>query len=440
MQTGNKYLRLLTYFLVFALFAFLTSNKHSHSREGWGYINYQGVVFADMAGYYVYLPATFNYQYNPHLFPDTMDARTGNGFGLHMETNKVFTKYTYGVALLEMPFYLIAQTIAPALGYPADGFSAPYHWALDISAAFYLTVALAFLFSILSTLYSRKAARLTLFTIVLATNLYYYTVDDGSMSHVYSFFLFSAFLYLLHKTDYLRIAHYKHYILLGLVAGLIILVRPTSVLFLTCFFFINVTNKAELIARWKSLFKKQTIVACMVAVLVFIPQLLYWKYLHGQYIYFSYGNEGFFWLRPLMHLTWFSPNNGLFLYNPIYVFIVIAAIVYAKNYGKMGSYYILLFLLISYVFSCWWAWAFGCAYGARSFVEYLAIFSIPIAFLYQKILKFKLIKQVAIYLIILVLVGYNLKMIYSYDGCYLGKWSAEWDWTAYMEHLKRPTK
>ena len=47
-------------FIVITLF--LTFNKHSKS----GYYNYHSEIWADKAGYYVYLPAVFKFNFNPN--------------------------------------------------------------------------------------------------------------------------------------------------------------------------------------------------------------------------------------------------------------------------------------------------------------------------------------------------------------------------------------
>ena len=105
---------------------------------------------------------------------------------------------------------------------------------------------------------------------------------------------------------------------------------------------------------------------------------------------------------------------------------------------KSGFFILILFLILSYTFSSWWAWDFGCSYGSRSFVEYLSLFSIPVAYAYSRIAKLNLNKRLIFYVIIIVLITLNLKMIYSYDGCFQG--TSNWDWSAYIQLINSPTK
>src|SRR5690554_5459863 len=83
-----------------ALVIFLSFNRHSKS----GYFNYHSEIWADKAGYYVYLPAAFKFNFDSRQFPDSIQIKTGGGFELLQDQQKVVTKYPYGVALLQAPF------------------------------------------------------------------------------------------------------------------------------------------------------------------------------------------------------------------------------------------------------------------------------------------------------------------------------------------------
>ena len=101
-------------------------------------------------------------------------------------------------------------------------------------------------------------------------------------------------------------------------------------------------------------------------------------------------------------------------------------------------YTLLIFGLISYVFSCWWDWSFGCSFGGRNFVEYLALFSIPVAFLFQKVSLLSKPKIVGFWIIVILFIGVNMKLIYSYDECFEG--ARDWDWQSYIHLVLSPTK
>ena len=423
----------IVFFLGIALF--LTFNKHSKS----GYFNYHSEIWADKAGYYVYLPAAVKFNFNSDNFPDSIDTKTGDGFTLDERNGRVLTKYTYGVALMQLPFFCLADLFAKPLNFENNGFSPIYHWSVNIASVFYLLLGLIFLFKFLNYQFDKQSSLLTIITIFLATNLYYYSIDETGMSHVYSFSLFSIFLYFLRITNYIKKYGIWQNLTFGLLIGLIILIRPTNVLFVSTFLFLDINSQSEIFLRIKRLFHFKTLITITIGVLLIaLPQILYWNYASGSFLDYSYGDEGFNWMNFKLLNTWFSPNNGLFIYTPFYLLVIVLLLLMIKNKKENGIYLLVLFLTISYTFSSWWAWSFGCSFGARSYVEYLSVFSIPIAYLFFKTKKLNAIKIASLVTLVIVLILFNLKMIYSYDDCFYGK--NAWDWSWYIELVTSPTK
>jgi len=414
---------------------FLTFNRHSRS----GYFNYHSEIWADKAGYYVYLPAAVKFNFNPKNFPDSIDVKTGNGFRLDHVNNKILTKYTYGVALLQLPFFLLADTFARLLNFPSNGFSPIYHWSIDVASVFYLMLGLFFLGMYLKIHFDRKIIYLVLLTLFLATNLYYYSIDETGMSHVYSFSIFCICLYFLQRTNFLLNQNLLINGLFGIICGVIILIRPSNIIFLSAYFFLDINGKKDVFLRLKRILQIKTILPVLIGFCVIIlPQLIYWHHTYGSLINYTYGSEGFTWTDPKLAQTWFSPNNGLFLYCPLYLVFIAALLCMIKARIKNGVFILVLFLTISYVYSSWWARGFGCSFGARSFVEYLAVLSIPLAYIFNRVDRVRRIIFIGFWLLIFVLLIFNLKMTYSYDGCFYG--SGNWDWNTYIKILESPTK
>jgi hypothetical protein len=129
------------------------------------------------------LPATFLYRFDARLFPAAIDSLTGHGFQLERTTGKVATKYPYGVALLEAPFWLAAHALQPQ----ADGFSAAEQKSVNIAAVTFYTWGLLLLYSALRRLFERGAVIVTLLALTFGTNLWHYAFYETGMSHVYSF-------------------------------------------------------------------------------------------------------------------------------------------------------------------------------------------------------------------------------------------------------------
>lgn len=413
-------------FILLALF--LTFNRHSKT----GYFNYKSEIWADKAGFYIYLPAVLKYNLDPKLFPESIDKKLGNGFQLDLENNKVHNKYTCGVAILQLPFYLMADLLARPMGYKADGFSPIYHWAVNIAAIFYLVFGLIFLKEFLSKRYSLNISYGVPLILFFGSNLFFYSIDETGMSHVYSFFLFSLLLFLLDKSKFMAKTSLVSSITIGIVMGLIVLIRPTNIIFLSVLVFLDLDSRQQFLLRFKRILSRSLPLSLGIFIAI-LPQLLYWKYLHGSYVVYSYGEEGFNWSNPQLMLNWFSTKNGLFTYTPLYFIIVIALFWMIKKRIRNGLFITLIFLGLSYVLSCWWDWSFGCSFGARSYIEYLALLSLPLAFLFEQVKSMKLSKIIGFGSIISLIIVLNFYQSYSYDNCFYGGY---WDWNTYFQFLK----
>jgi hypothetical protein len=159
---------------------------------------------SDQEGYTMYLPALFL----RGGFED-MPSNTPYEYHPYPGTNKVFTRFTYGVALMEAPFYLLAMASRAIQGYPLDSvFAREYSIAILLAACFYTVLGLYFLqkilFSFLQTIENnekrnRFIAGLTTFLILFGTNLLFYATKQPGMSHAYTFCLMSYLLVLMER-------------------------------------------------------------------------------------------------------------------------------------------------------------------------------------------------------------------------------------------------
>lgn len=146
--------------LLACVLVFAALNRHSRSIP----YTYSSQVMSDKAGYYVYLPALFLYQFKAQDFPAKVDSLTGSGFYLNLKNNKVHSKYPVGTAVLISPFFLTAHLFVTLSGGLADGFSMPYQNAINLAAVFYLLLGIYFLNRFLLNYFSQKIAVITHFT------------------------------------------------------------------------------------------------------------------------------------------------------------------------------------------------------------------------------------------------------------------------------------
>ncbi len=415
----KKHSTLISLLLILGLFIFLTLNKHSKS----GLFNYHSEIWADKAGYYVYLPATFIYDFKGSNLPDSICTKTGDGFSVN-PANKIATKYTYGVAMLQAPFFLVAHLLSDNFGYEPNGFSKIYHRSIDVAAVCYLVGGLFFLFLFLRNYFAKGAAITTLFMLVVGTNLYYYAVQETGMSHVYSFVLVA---WALHQTLQLAKRNKSSQALtLAFIIGLIIIVRPINILVIPGLVFFYYQEKGS----FKNISLKYCSFLILVPAILFIPQFLYWNFVSGHYFYYSYQGEGFTnLLSPEIIKFWFSTRCGVFFYTPLFLIFLLGLFALRKEHAPKAIFLLVYFIGLSYIFSSWWSWNYGCSYGSRPMVEYLPFFCFPLAaVLHRLLLNRTLPLIIPFYLLLALLVVLNLKVTYSFDGCWYG---GDWDFTEF---------
>lgn len=406
-------------FILFGLFVFLGFNRHRLDD----YKSYRGIIWADAAGYYVYNPLWFKFKGKLPKGIDLIIAQTGNGFSIDKMKNRISTKYTSGVAILQAPFYLAADYLAPFLGFKNDGFSPIYHWAILIAGLFYGFLGLVFSYFFLRVNFSAWISLVTLFSFLGGTNLYYYIFDNAGMSHVYSFFLFSLVLWVAFARNFMESTFLKVVFVFGI--SLSTLIRPTSILFCSAICFILYFKKVNLTLKKRDWF------LFLIPFLVWLPQILFWKSIKGAFLIDSYPDESFIYLTsPKIFLFLFSPNNGMIVYAPILIFSIWG--IFKMIMAKSGFGWIVGLTLLAniYLSSSWWCWWFGCAFGARTIVEYYSLLVLPFAFLLNQL------QRKSHYLIICVIgtfVFLNIYKIYHYYGCFI--WET-WDWVHFFEPWK----
>lgn len=389
-----------------------------------------GVIWSDQEGYYIYLPAVF-------INGGFKDLPCTNGctFIEDESGTHTFTKYTYGVALLESPFFLVAHAFASASGYEANGRSLPYIWAIMIAAIFYMLAGLRFISKLLTELNFGKAiCWLVPLGILLGTNLFFYTFREAGMSHVYSFFLLSSLLYFTHRNQ--ETPTLKHTILGAISLALLVLIRPTNVLALCIPILWGARNLSVTLGNLKSLFDKPNwLIAFIISFgILILPQLFYWKSVTGSYLFYSYANEGFTnWAQPKLLQVLFSHQNGWLVYSPVALLGVMGMVLMAikKQVGWVLPW--VLLTLATYVFASWWAWWFGGAYGHRCYVDFLPVLAIPSAYAVKFIQDSHKFLRISTSLLFILAVYVNLRMSFMYQGMWDGP---NWTWVSYIDKLK----
>jgi len=395
---------------------------------------------SDMFEYYAYLPAAVIFNDLEFDFIWSTPADDKREIPLYNTPNGGrILKMTSGVALLELPFFLMAHSIAPILGVEANGYTWVYHLFMAVSAVFYASVTAFLQRKILLQFFTEGAVSLTLLAVFLGTNLFYYTAYEGSMSHVYSFFAITVFL--LNSIKWVESFKWKNAIFTGLSFGLIVLIRPVNILVAIIPLLWGVRFFAEFMLRIRDVFSHhfQFFVIVFLAVLVWVPQLWYWHHNTGDWIYYSYTNQGFFFNDPRILEGLFGYRKGWLLYTPVAIFSVLGFLslwLYkpAKKFKLAIPVYFLIYIYIIY---SWWCWWYGGSFSSRPMIDAMAVLSVPMATFFTVALSRKYV-NIIVTVTVFLLIGLNqfqtyqyTKGILHYDGMTKGTYTLIWGKTKY---------
>lgn len=356
-------------------------------------------IRADGAGYYMYLPAYLIH--GDPTFTKVAECQYGgaiplwSGVSLNPDTGRYFNKYNAGVAVMMSPFFAAAHLATwwlrspPGgfewwkLNHPMDGYSILYQHAAGLAGLFYMICGVAILKRALSEHFSPGVVLVTLGALLFGTNLLHYGTGETVFSSPYSFFLFSAFLFLAQRW-YGPPGFPGLSVLLGLVAGLIALVRLNNALFLIVFPLWGVVEVEDLRARWR-FWRGRTaslLVMAATAALVFAPQMLIWKFSGGRWLAYSYGTESFRWLRPHVAEVLFSLNRGLLFWSPILLLGFLGLPAARKRAPGCVLPALVYLPLHVYLVASWHQWWWGGSFGHRAFIEDYALLAFPLAAFY----------------------------------------------------------
>ena len=375
------------------------------------------VIEWDVHSYYEYLPAFFTYD---DIKFEKSDYRLSDSrylfWPVFTDDGRKVIKMTMGTAFFYTPFFFAAHVYASVTDYPEDGFSEAYKIFLLLSTVFYLIIGFDFLRKILSRYdFSDKIIATVILLIGLGTNMLCYASQSAPMSHVYSFCAFTIFIY--YTIRWYEKQSIKHTVILGLLFGLIALVRPTNSVIILFFILYGVLTFSELKKRLLFFLRKYLLVLVMAVCtfLVWIPQILYWKAATGQFFSYSYGDEGFFFSHPRILEGLFSWRKGWLVYTPMMAFSL-AGIFFLKGELKKFRAAISVFMIVNvYIVFSWWCWWYGGTFGQRSFIESSGMLAIPFASFLKYLSDKKIIYGILFYGIGIFLIWLNIFQTYQFE-------------------------
>lgn len=333
-----------------------------------------GIIMWDVKGYYAYLPPLFSVE--PRLERENIVNCGGDCY---------VNKMSVGLSLLYFPFFILGHIWALIhSGMPANGYSEPYQICLGFSGIFAFMISFLILDHFLGRYFKSTIRYISILTILFGTNLLYYTFAEPMMPHVFNFMLMALFMELTirwHKQP-----NCKHSVFLGIICGLISLIRPSNTIFGILFLLYNVASFKDLRLKWIFYVKEYKSIFLLVlsAVLIWLPQMFYWYQKTGSLLFYSYGAESFFFLSPKIGLGLFSFTKGWFVYTPMAFFILLFSI-FIPLPKEWRISFLVFIPSFTYLVLSWWNWWYGGSFGHRAFIDILPVLIFLLANLLSKI-------------------------------------------------------
>jgi hypothetical protein len=370
----------------------------------WDKQHIKSIISSDGKGYYAYLPSLF--------INSDINKLQENSTYTNKLNNRNFIKYSAGTSLLISPFFFSAYIYSSVFNYATDGYSEPFQKMVSIAALFYVFLGLYYLFKLLKHLNVSYFNSLIAITVIFfGTNLFYYTIMECSMSHVYSFSVICCFAYSIKQFFISKKTKYVY--LSSFLLALIVLIRPVNAIVIMLIpFLAGSWNELKETTAYLFYKKRKHLIICgIVFILLILIQPLLWYLQTGTFILHSYKDEGFYFLKPEIINVLFSFRKGLFIYTPI-AFISLLGFYFLFKKNRFQFYFLFLFaVILTYLISAWWCWYYGDSFGHRAFIDFYFIVCLLIALLLEN-LHSRLTKSILLCVLTLML---SLNLIQSYQ-------------------------
>ena len=296
--------------------------------------------------------------------------------------------WSIGPAILWIPFLIIAHLLAlffNLFGYniPLDGYNPLYTGLVAVGTSVYGFLGFFLVFLVLRRYFSQRISFLATGVMLASSPVLWYMFNQPFYAHALSFFAVSLFIYY-----WLRMPQegsYRHWIILGLIAGLMSLIRWSNVVFIAIPFagtlikyYISTKKKGKERIKLKTLSKK-IVLFLLVFTAIFSPQLIAWKIIYGSAFTIPQGSAYIHWARPFISELLFSSRHGLFSWSPIIYLSVIGLLLFLRRDFSFGLLIWLSLVLVTYINSVAGTWWGEGSFGMRRFCCCLLLFSLGLA-------------------------------------------------------------
>lgn len=377
-------------------------------------------VRGDGVGYYAYARApliqhnldfTRDYQQANASFRENRLDKNGQPIPeFRTRTGHLENHFTVGPAILWAPFLLVAHAgvlLARAMGstVPADGFSAPYRFAMALATAFYGFLGLLISFRLARKYVDERWALIATLAIWSASSLPVYMYFNPSWSHAQSAFVVALFLWYWDKTRGSRLL--AEWALLGAICGLMLDVYYANLMLFIVLVFEAFREYAAAIRNRPAGSPEPSLalpadgagemetrnlpptfvqllsrhfVFVVALVTCFLPTFIAHKIIYGSPFATGYISPGDWnWTSPSFLAVLFSTDHGLFCWTPVLLFAVVGLFAFWRSAPRVGAAFLVAALAYYYFIASYPDWDGLSSYGNRFFVSLTALFILGLA-------------------------------------------------------------
>jgi len=293
--------------------------------------------------------------------------------------------YPAGLAVFWSPFFGFGYLVAKLAELPLDGFSRPFVFSVIMGNVFYICAGLYMCFLFGAKFFARWVSLLCTLALFFTTPSLYvsyrlFLLLSEPLSLTLAACLFVLAIYCEDKLSPLLWGG------IGILLGLTIMVRFHNVVFGFAPGIVLLSN-----AR-KNGFSSRLVMAFASLVLGtmigFLPQLLVWRMLYGEWFLSLAGAFLPWWKNPFFLETLFSSRKGLFPWAPVTALCVIGLPIFLKKNRVWGFILIVIFAIGIWINSSQFDWWGATSLGSRRFVPFVVIFSVALATLYSLLPRF----------------------------------------------------
>ena len=383
--------------------------RHSHTSYVWLVVsmlliagtfraarwNTNDVFVSDMAGYYMYLPSAFltndlgngewvraaSMKQRPTFEPKFNMVTLPNG--------KVIFKFPMGMAVAYSPFFFLARAVYYLQGVRATtGYELGYQYAVTLGCVAYVLLGLWLLGLELRRYFSDEVAALTLLVITIGTNLFTYGSYEVLMSHG-TLLLLNTLLLRYSRRWYGEGGQWRDAWWLGVVGGLMVLIRPSEVMLLSVPVLWGLSSWAAVSGRLRFWQQRWQQVGLMLVLVLLIggQQFVFWRLVGGQWLVPFYKGETFHFDDPHVIDGLFSFRKGWLVYSPIMALALLGIAWVRRWAAAIWPLLVIIVPIYIYVTFCWWNWEYGGSYGGRALISLYPLLAFSMAAFWQRWLR-----------------------------------------------------